>query len=118
MDELKRGLKILPSYVNARTEGAGRPAYSEPIALSSDRALLHQEIIMNKDQVEGKLQDIGGKIQEEAGKLVGNTEQEAKGLKNQVEGKTQEKLGDVRDALDDATDGRTTTTTTTTTRRP
>ena len=58
---------------------------------------------MNKDQVEGKLQDIGGKLQEEAGKLVGNKEQEAKGLKNQVEGKTQEKYGDVKDALDDTT---------------
>ncbi|MGX4644275.1 CsbD family protein [Massilia sp. SYSU DXS3249] len=58
---------------------------------------------MNKDQVEGKLQDIGGKIQEEAGKLVGNKEQEAKGLKNQVEGKTQEKYGDVKDALNDTT---------------
>ena len=58
---------------------------------------------MNKDQVEGKLQDIGGKIQEEAGKLVGSKEQEAKGLKNQVEGKTQEKYGDVKDALNDTT---------------
>lgn len=65
--------------------------------------LPNQEITMNKDQVEGKLQDIGGKIQEEAGKLVGNTEQEAKGLKNQVEGKTQEKYGDVKENLKDAT---------------
>jgi uncharacterized protein YjbJ (UPF0337 family) len=63
-----------------------------------------KEIIMNKDQVEGKLQDIGGKIQEEAGKLVGNTEQEAKGLKNQVEGKTQEKFGDLKQKVNDATE--------------
>ena len=66
--------------------------------------LHYQEIIMNKDQVEGKLQDIGGKIQEEAGKLVGNTEQEAKGLKNQVEGKTQEKFGDLKQKVNDATE--------------
>jgi uncharacterized protein YjbJ (UPF0337 family) len=65
---------------------------------------IRKESIMNKDQVEGKLQDIGGKIQEEAGKLVGNTEQEAKGLKNQVEGKTQEKFGDVKQKLNDATE--------------
>jgi uncharacterized protein YjbJ (UPF0337 family) len=62
-----------------------------------------KENVMNKDQVEGKLQDIGGKIQEEAGKLVGNQEQQVKGLKNQVEGKTQEKYGDAKDALRDAT---------------
>jgi uncharacterized protein YjbJ (UPF0337 family) len=54
-------------------------------------------MIMNKDQIDGKLQDIGGKIQEEAGKLVGNPDQQVKGLKNQVEGKAQEKLGDLKD---------------------
>jgi len=37
---------------------------------------------MNKDQVKGGLKDIGGKIQQEAGKLVGSTEQQVKGLKN------------------------------------
>jgi uncharacterized protein YjbJ (UPF0337 family) len=59
--------------------------------------------IMNKDQVNGKLQDIGGKIQEEAGKLTGSTDQQAKGLANQVEGKTQEKLGDAKEVIKDAT---------------
>ncbi len=58
---------------------------------------------MNEDQVKGTLKDIGGKIQEEAGKLVGSTEQQAKGLANQVEGKTQEKLGDAKEVIKDAT---------------
>ncbi|MES2901604.1 MAG: CsbD family protein [Pseudomonadota bacterium] len=57
---------------------------------------------MNKDQVNGKLKDIGGKIQEAAGDLVGNREQEVKGLKNQVEGKTQEKLGDAKEIIKDS----------------
>jgi len=54
---------------------------------------------MNKDQVKGKAKDIGGKIQEEAGKLVGSSEQQAKGLSKQVEGKTQEKVGDLKDTV-------------------
>ncbi|WP_420106889.1 CsbD family protein [Herbaspirillum huttiense] len=54
---------------------------------------------MNTDQVKGKAKDIGGKIQEEAGKLVGSSEQQAKGLSKQVEGKTQEKVGDLKDAV-------------------
>jgi uncharacterized protein YjbJ (UPF0337 family) len=62
-----------------------------------------KEITMNKDQVNGKLKDIGGKIQEEAGKLVGSEEQQAKGLANQVEGKTQEKLGNLKESIHDAT---------------
>ncbi|MES2316070.1 MAG: CsbD family protein [Pseudomonadota bacterium] len=58
---------------------------------------------MNKDQVNGKLKDIGGQIQEKAAEIVGNESQQLKGLKNQVEGKTQEKLGDLKEAVKDAT---------------
>ena len=58
---------------------------------------------MNKDQVKGTAKDLGGKIQEKAGKLVGNKEQQAKGLANQVEGKTQQKVGDLKEAVKDAT---------------
>jgi uncharacterized protein YjbJ (UPF0337 family) len=54
---------------------------------------------MNQDQIKGKAKDIGGKIQEEAGKVVGSSEQQAKGLSNQAEGKVQEKVGDVKDAV-------------------
>jgi uncharacterized protein YjbJ (UPF0337 family) len=53
---------------------------------------------MNKDQIEGKLKNIGGKIQEEVGDLIDSPEQEAKGLNKQVEGKVQEKVGDVKEA--------------------
>jgi uncharacterized protein YjbJ (UPF0337 family) len=33
----------------------------------------------NKDQVKGTRKDIGGKIQEEAGKLVGSTDRRSRG---------------------------------------
>jgi uncharacterized protein YjbJ (UPF0337 family) len=59
---------------------------------------------MNKDQVKGKAKEIGGKIQQEAGELVGSSKQQAKGVAKQVEGKLQKKVGDVREAVDDATD--------------
>ena len=52
---------------------------------------------MNKDQVQGTLKDMAGKIQEEAGKLVGSKKQQAKGLKKQAEGKIQK--GIERDPL-------------------
>jgi uncharacterized protein YjbJ (UPF0337 family) len=53
---------------------------------------------MNKDQIEGKLKNIGGKIQEEVGDVIDSPEQEAKGLANQAEGKVQEKVGDLKEA--------------------
>jgi uncharacterized protein YjbJ (UPF0337 family) len=61
---------------------------------------------MNKDQVKGAAKDLGGKIQEEAGKLVGSKEQQAKGLKNQVAGKMQEKVGDLKETIKDVKAGK------------
>lgn len=54
---------------------------------------------MNKDQVKGEAKDIAGKIQEEAGKLVGSKEQQAKGLEKQVEGKVQKGVGDLKETV-------------------
>jgi len=50
----------------------------------------------NKDQIAGAAKDLGGKIQEEAGKLVGSKEQELKGLQNQAGGKMQQAVGDIK----------------------
>ena len=49
---------------------------------------------MNKDQVKGKAKDIGGKIQEEVGKVVGSNKQQA-------EGKVQKKVGDAEEVIKD-----------------
>ena len=57
---------------------------------------------MNKNQVHGAVKDLAGKVQEEAGKLVGNKVQEAKGLQKQVAGKAEVHLGDAKEAVKDA----------------
>ncbi|MBA2660497.1 MAG: CsbD family protein [Nitrosospira sp.] len=57
---------------------------------------------MNKDQIKGTAKDIGGKIQEEAGKITGSKEEQAKGLANQVEGKIQKGVGDAKETIKDA----------------
>ncbi|WP_426110834.1 CsbD family protein [Massilia sp. PWRC2] len=56
---------------------------------------------MNEDQVKGKAKDIGGKIQEKVGQVVGSSEQQAKGQIKQAEGKLQEKAGDAKEVLKD-----------------
>ena len=55
---------------------------------------------MNKDQVKGEAKDIAGKIQEEAGKLVGSKEQQVKGLSKQISGKVQKGVGDAKETLE------------------
>ena len=51
---------------------------------------------MNKDQVKGVAKDVAGKVQEQAGKLVGSKEQQVKGLSKQISGKVQKGVGDVQ----------------------
>lgn len=55
---------------------------------------------MNRDQVKGRMKDMGGKIQEKAGKATGNRSQQAKGLLNQGVGKVQKTVGDAANEVD------------------
>jgi uncharacterized protein YjbJ (UPF0337 family) len=56
---------------------------------------------MNKDQVQGVTKDIAGKVQEQAGKLVGSKAQQIKGLSKQISGKVQKGVGDVEESVKD-----------------
>ena len=55
---------------------------------------------MNRDQIKGRMKDVGGKIQEKAGKATGNRSQQAKGLVNQGVGKVQKTVGDASNEMD------------------
>jgi uncharacterized protein YjbJ (UPF0337 family) len=56
---------------------------------------------MNKDQVKGGAKDVAGKVQEQAGKLVGSKEQQIKGLSKQISGKVQKGVGDAKQSVKD-----------------
>jgi uncharacterized protein YjbJ (UPF0337 family) len=56
---------------------------------------------MNKDQVKGVTKQVAGKVQEQAGKLVGSKKQQIKGLSKQISGKVQESVGDVKQSVED-----------------
>ena len=55
---------------------------------------------MNKNQVEGSVKDVTGKLQQKIGQATGNTNQRVKGVAKQIEGKVQKGVGDVEQALD------------------
>jgi len=57
--------------------------------------------MVNEDQAEGKVKDIGGKIKEEVGDATGNDDMKHDGQANQVEGKVQKTVGDAKDKLSD-----------------
>lgn len=56
---------------------------------------------MNKDQVRGVAKIVAGKVQEEAGNLIGSPEQIVKGVTKQVAGKAQKGRGDVKKTIKD-----------------
>jgi uncharacterized protein YjbJ (UPF0337 family) len=65
---------------------------------------LDQEEFMNKDRIEGKVKDVAGRIERQAGEWTGDPKTQVKGAAKQVEGKAQNALGKVEDAAKKATD--------------
>lgn len=57
---------------------------------------------MNKDQVEGALEQAKGKVKEVAGKVVGSDQLQAEGLVDQAAGKVQKNYGDLKEDVKDA----------------
>ena len=57
---------------------------------------------MNKDQVKGVAKEIVGKVQQEAGKLVGSKTQQAKGLSKKISGEAEKNYGDAKECIKDA----------------
>ncbi len=53
---------------------------------------------MNKDQVKGKVKDIAGRAQRQAGEWTGDDEMQVHGAVKQAEGKLQNAWGNVKDA--------------------
>jgi uncharacterized protein YjbJ (UPF0337 family) len=56
---------------------------------------------MNKNQAKGVAKQVVGKVQEQAGKLVGSKKQQIKGLANQIAGNVQNGVGDVEQSVED-----------------
>ena len=56
---------------------------------------------MNKDQVEGRLDQVKAEVKEVAGKVTGDTKLQAEGKAEQLEGKVQNAIGGAKDSLRD-----------------
>jgi uncharacterized protein YjbJ (UPF0337 family) len=66
--------------------------------LSSTGGWIHyQESIMNKDQVEGRIEEAKGKVKEVTGKVVGNKDLEVKGKVQKTVGEVQAGYGDLKE---------------------
>jgi uncharacterized protein YjbJ (UPF0337 family) len=59
---------------------------------------------MDKDRVEGKLDDVKGRIKRQVGEWTGDEKTQAEGAADQVKGKIQNAWGKVKDAGRDVLD--------------
>ncbi len=59
---------------------------------------------MNKDQVKGVAKEVQGEVQQQVGKLTGDTETRVRGHAKEFEGKAQKKLGDAEEVVRDKAD--------------
>lgn len=54
---------------------------------------------MNEDRTKGKVKDIAGRVERQAGEWTGDTDAQAKGTMKQAEGKVQNAWGKAKDAV-------------------
>jgi len=59
---------------------------------------------MNKDRIEGSIDQAKGKVKEVAGKAVGDTKLETEGKADQAAGKVKNTIGGVKDTIKEAVD--------------
>ena len=64
---------------------------------------------MNKDQIKGVTKIVVGKVQEQAGNLIGDPKQIVVGVAKQVAGKALKRRGDIKQKIDDFHKGHPTT---------
>jgi len=88
-------------YVVSRTDCIGRLTYFDkrrvwPTQTPGNTNANHVEIIMNKDQVKGRVSKTKGEIKEAVGKAVGDKSLEIEGKVQKIAGKSQAAYGDLK----------------------
>lgn len=56
---------------------------------------------MNKDQVDGRVEQVKGKVAQVTGAVIDNDKMEAKGKADQIAGKVKANFGDAKEAVKD-----------------
>jgi uncharacterized protein YjbJ (UPF0337 family) len=59
---------------------------------------------MNDDKIKGTIDDAAGRAKRQVGEWTGDTKTQVEGAAQQVKGKAEKAVGDVRDAVKNATD--------------
>jgi uncharacterized protein YjbJ (UPF0337 family) len=69
--------------------------------MSTGTWLTHQETIMNKDQVKGRVEEVKGKLKETAGEILDDDAMEAEGNIQKHVGRVQAGIGNIKEDVKD-----------------
>jgi uncharacterized protein YjbJ (UPF0337 family) len=61
-----------------------------------------EEIMVDKNRVDGSAKNIGGKVKEGIGNVTGDSKMQTEGKADQAEGKIQNTVGGIKDSIKDA----------------
>jgi len=61
---------------------------------------------MDKDRIKGKMEDMAGRVERQAGEWTGDKKMQTEGMKHQIKGKARNAVGQVKDAAREATPNR------------
>jgi uncharacterized protein YjbJ (UPF0337 family) len=59
---------------------------------------------MDKDRIQGKMEDVAGRAKRQVGEWTGDEKTQAEGLGDQIKGKARNAIGKVKDAARDLAD--------------
>lgn len=68
--------------------------------ISRDVGLSRKETDMNDDQINGKAKQVKGEVKDRAGGALGDNSTQAEGKMEKLGGKIQEGIGDLKDKMD------------------
>ena len=60
--------------------------------------------MVDKDRIEGSMEQAKGKVKEVAGKITGDSKTESEGKADQLKGKVQNTVGGIKDKVREATE--------------
>ena len=61
---------------------------------------------MDEDRIKGKMEDMAGRVERQAGEWTGDKKMQTEGMTHQIKGKVRNAVGQVKDAARDATHNR------------
>jgi uncharacterized protein YjbJ (UPF0337 family) len=98
---------LLPADSNPRRScnlNFHKRAFCRTLCRASTLSMQQEDIMVDKDRIQGSMEQAKGKVKEVAGKVTGDAKTESEGKADQIKGKVQNAVGGLKDKAREATE--------------